>query len=87
MYVLAPVIDNLLERVSERRLRAVCIVLLAVFAADAAWSQVHPNVGEGVTDIEEDVSVLPHPGNENNPDDAVTAYTQTVSHYRQRSGS
>ena len=87
VYVLAPVIDNLLERVSERRLRAVCIVLLAVFAADAAWSQVHPNVGEGVTDIEEDVSVLPHPGNENNPDDAVTAYTQTVSHYRQRSGS
>ena len=32
---------------------AVCTALLVLFLADAVYSQIHPNTGEGVTDIEE----------------------------------
>ena len=57
VYVLAPLIDNGLEKLceragAERKLRAVCIALAAVFLVDMVYSQVHPNVGKGVTDIE-----------------------------------
>ncbi len=87
VYVLAPMTDNLLEKVNEKPVKAVCVVLLAVFIADAAYSQIHPNVGRGVTDIEEDVSLLPHPESGNSPGGAVTVCTQTEFHYHQKSGS
>ena len=50
VYVLAPVLDNLLMKVDERKLKAVCVVLLAVFCADAVYSRISPNQGEGITD-------------------------------------
>lgn len=85
-YAIAPMADNLVSRISEKRLKAVCVALLAVFFADAVYSQIHPNAGKGVTDISASFA-SPHPGTENSPDDAVTVCIQTGSHCRQRSGS
>lgn len=85
-YAIAPMADNLVSRISEKRLKAVCTVLLAVFFADVVYSQIHPNAGKGVTDISASFA-SPHPGTENSPDDAVTVCIQTGSHCRQRSGS
>ncbi len=85
-YAIAPMADNLVSRVSEKRLKIVCTALLAVFFADAVYSQIHPNAGKGVTDISASFA-SPHPGTENSPDDAVTVCIQTGSHCRQRSGS
>ncbi len=82
VYVLAPVIDNLIDDIAEKKLRTVCLILLAVFFADAGYSQIHPNVGKGVTDIEEAAVLSPRPGSESNLDGAVTAYIQTESRYR-----
>ena len=31
----------------------ICTVLMVFFLADAVYSQIHPNTGKGVTDIEE----------------------------------
>ncbi len=50
VYVLAPLVDNLVQRMPQTRVRAVCLALLALFAADAVYSQVVPNVGAGITD-------------------------------------
>ena len=58
-YVIAPIIDGLLGRVDERKVKAVCTVLAVLFAADAAYSHFHPNVGKGVTDIEANAVVSP----------------------------
>lgn len=50
VYVLAPVLDNLISTISERKQKAVCILLLTVFLADQAYSAKYPNEGEGITD-------------------------------------
>ena len=63
-YILAPIIDNLLEKANERRIIAVCSVLMLVFAADAIYSHFHPNSGKGVTDIAQD-ACLPDADNTN----------------------
>ncbi len=63
-YVLAPIIDNFLEKVNEKRIIAACSVLMIVFAADAVYSNFHPNSGKGVTDIAQD-ACLPDADNTN----------------------
>lgn len=52
VYVVAPVMDNLLSRFREKRVAAFCTLLTLVFLLDAGYSMVHPNTGRGVTDIE-----------------------------------
>ena len=70
-YILAPIIDSFLQKVNERRLMAICCVLMAAFAADAVYSQFHPNAGKGVTDIGEDAR-LPAP-------DAADPHTSRIA--------
>lgn len=53
VYVIAPIIDTLLSRISQTRLMAVCMLCMVLFAADVIYSCFHPNIGKGVTDIEE----------------------------------
>ncbi len=55
VYIIAPMIDNLLERIDEKKVKAACIVLLVLFIADTAYSRFHPNAGKGITDIEASV--------------------------------
>ena len=56
-YVLAPIIDDLLAKINERRVITVCSILMVLFAGDAIYSQFHPNAGKGVTDIEANADV------------------------------
>ena len=50
VYMIAPIIDELLSRLNEKKVGTVCAVLMIAFAADAAYSHFYPNTGEGITD-------------------------------------
>jgi len=49
IYLLVPVIDALTTRVNPKILRAVCLILLALFAIDVVYCHYVPHVGEGIT--------------------------------------
>lgn len=49
VYVIAPLIDNWVKEHLNKKLSAVCLVLLLLFGADVVYSHFEPNVGEGVT--------------------------------------
>lgn len=51
-YVIAPIVDDLVSRMGEKKLKVICVGLMALFLFDAGYSQIHPNAGKGVTDIE-----------------------------------
>ena len=51
VYVVAPVVDNLLRKVNQKALMSVCAVLMVLFTADAVYSHFVPNTGRGVTDV------------------------------------
>ena len=49
-YLVAPIIDNLFQKIPDRVRRILCIVLIVAFAVDFVWSVGHPNVGNGITE-------------------------------------
>lgn len=49
VYVLAPVLDNVIRRIPVKLLAAVCVILLLAFGADQLYSAGHPNTGKGIT--------------------------------------
>ena len=49
IYVLAPMLDDLFERIRPKILWPLCIALLLVFFADVIYSSFVPNTGKGVT--------------------------------------
>jgi len=52
IYLLAPRIDDwLIQRIPKKAQVIVCVILLAVFGADALHSAYHPNDGKGVTSL------------------------------------
>ncbi len=71
VYAIAPMIDDMVDRLNEKKVKAVCTALMVLFLADAVYSQIHPNEGRGVTDIEASF-LSPHPGNENSPGGGAT---------------
>ena len=50
VYFAGPLLGGLLDRLSPARQNTLCAVLLTLFVADLAYSHVHPNAGEGITD-------------------------------------
>ncbi len=52
LYVVAPFFDEILKKIPRRIAIISCVILLTVFAADSAYSVVHPNSGAGITDYE-----------------------------------
>ena len=52
VYILAPVFDNLIEKIKPIVAKILCIVLLIVFSFDAVYSHFYPNTGEGITDYQ-----------------------------------
>ena len=52
VYILAPVFDNLIEKIKPIIAKILCIVLLIVFSFDAVYSHFYPNTGEGITDYQ-----------------------------------
>ena len=57
VYVLAPLIDNIISRINPKVLRPVCIAAAAVFLADFSYSQFYPNTGRGITDIKAQIEL------------------------------
>ena len=49
VYVLAPVLDNLIGQIRLKILVPVCAALLAIFCVDVVYSGIHPNTGKGVS--------------------------------------
>lgn len=58
IYVLAPLLDNLIRKINRRVLLPVAVALLLIFTADIVYSKMVPNTGYGITgsfDKDEDV--------------------------------
>ncbi|HBZ53116.1 MAG TPA: hypothetical protein DEO82_05025 [Eubacterium sp.] len=49
VYIIAPVLDSLYGRISEKKKIVVCVILVTGFMIDLVYSFVHPNIGEGIT--------------------------------------
>lgn len=54
IYVLAPLLDNLVQRLRHKSLVVLCVSLGCIFLADQAYSSKYPNTGEGITTVTED---------------------------------
>lgn len=52
VYILAPLIDNILQKINPKKLAIICCSLLCLFIFDHIYSHYHPNEGKGITDIE-----------------------------------
>ena len=50
VYMAAPLLGRLYDRIPAKAAGGVCAVLLLAFASDGAYSHFHPNIGEGVTE-------------------------------------
>ncbi|MGF0032292.1 putative ABC transporter permease [Bariatricus sp. SGI.154] len=50
VYLVAPMVDNLLQRLSKKAALVICVALLVGFVADVAYSGGNPNTGKGITD-------------------------------------
>lgn len=51
VYLLAPFLDNLLQKINRKVLLAVALILLVIYVGDQAYSSKHPNTGEGITSV------------------------------------
>ena len=50
VYVLAPLLDNIIRKINRKIAIPICLVLLTAFIADHCYSHDHPNEGKGITD-------------------------------------
>ena len=60
IYVLAPLLDNLIRKINRKVLVPLAVVLVMIIAADFVYSNFVPNTGYGITgnfDYEDDVAV------------------------------
>ncbi len=49
VYLLAPVLDNLLNKLNHKFLLSIVSILLIIFITDQVYSNKHPNTGKGIT--------------------------------------
>lgn len=52
VYVLAPLLDNMIRKIKPGILLPICAALGILFAADVAYSSKNPNCGKGITDYD-----------------------------------
>ena len=50
IYVLAPALDELFQRIPIKVRVALCVALVSIFTVDAVYSREHPNMGKGITE-------------------------------------
>lgn len=48
-YLIAPIIDNYIQKFNQSFLILICVVLLFIFVCDQMYSSKHPNIGPGIT--------------------------------------
>ena len=49
MYILAPICDNLLNKIALKYRMYIAVILVGLFGFDFIYSTIHPNAGEGIT--------------------------------------
>jgi len=49
-YFIAPVLDNLFNKIDRNTKRTICMIMIVAFIGDFFYSVSNPNVGEGITD-------------------------------------
>lgn len=49
VYVVAPLLDNIIKKINHQTLMIICCILLAIFLVDEIYSSDHPNTGKGIT--------------------------------------
>ena len=52
VYIVAPLLDNIIQKIDRKKLITVCCILLALFIFDNIYSKTDPNVGKGITDYQ-----------------------------------
>lgn len=57
IYVLAPLLDNLVQRMNHKLLVVLCVSLICVFLTDQGYSSRYPNSGKGVTTVTKERTV------------------------------
>ncbi len=50
VYMIAPIIDNMIRKIKKEILIPICILLILVFSMDFLYSVKNPNTGKGITD-------------------------------------
>ena len=50
VYVLAPLLDNILRKMNKKLAVCLCTILLTIFIIDQCYSHNNPNEGKGITD-------------------------------------
>lgn len=50
VYIGAPLLDNIIQKINHKKLIIVCCILLSLFVLDNLYSKKAPNTGEGITD-------------------------------------
>ena len=51
-YLVAPILDDLYNKISPKLRIIICAILIMFYGVDFAYSTIHPNAGEGITDYE-----------------------------------
>lgn len=56
IYVLAPLAQNVIEKINKKMQIVICVVLIAVFMVDFCHSLLEPNAGDGITNSQNSVT-------------------------------
>lgn len=59
VYIVAPLLDNLLRKIPLKISITICVVLVLAFTADRIYSSKVPNSGKGVTDYSREIKLKP----------------------------
>lgn len=51
MYLLAPFLDAMLDKINKKLLVILAAVLLLLYVGNQSYSSKHPNTGEGITNV------------------------------------
>ncbi len=50
VYLVAPLLDNIIRKINKKMLIPLCVILLSIFITDQIYSHYYPNEGKGITD-------------------------------------
>lgn len=49
-YIIAPILDNLYEKINPKLKNVLCIILLLSYGTDLVYTKIHPNTGKGISE-------------------------------------
>ena len=52
VYIIAPLLDNIIRKINHKKLVIICCILVILFAVDNVYSRKMPNTGKGITNYQ-----------------------------------